>query len=375
MSDQYKRWMERAIQCALRGWGDTHPNPMVGALVVEGGKVVAEGYHVRAGELHAERQALKQLGRMPKPGATMVVTLEPCSTYGRQPPCVEAVLQAGVAKLIVGATDANPKHAGRGLDILRENGVEVITGVLAEKCQAMNLIFEHVIQNPYTAFFAAKVAATLDGKIATRTGQSKWITGAEAREDVARWRRYFPAIMVSAKTVIADNPKLTSRMAGTDEHCPTRLIVDLAGVLNEHAESHVIADSYAFKTIVLTHERCEQDADYLTRFRDAGGRVYAAPLIKDRDHIDWSALKEWCISNELYGVYIEPGSGLMRSLIEQDALNYLFYYTAPKLMADEDAVSAFSGQSPESMDAVMRLHAPVFERFGEDSLVRGYLRK
>ncbi|HVU38461.1 MAG TPA: bifunctional diaminohydroxyphosphoribosylaminopyrimidine deaminase/5-amino-6-(5-phosphoribosylamino)uracil reductase RibD, partial [Opitutales bacterium] len=202
--------MSRALEAARRGWGDTHPNPMVGALIVENGRVVADGFHARAGEPHAEIIALRNLGRAPAPGATMYVTLEPCSTTGRTPPCTEAIIQAGLKRIAVGAADPNPQHAGQGLEILRRAGIEVISGVLAEDCADLNLIFNHWIISQ-TPFLAGKIATTLDGRVGTRTRQSKWITGAAARRDAMRWRRLFPAVGVGAGTVLADDPQLTSR--------------------------------------------------------------------------------------------------------------------------------------------------------------------
>lgn len=202
--------MRRALEAARRGWGATHPNPMVGALIVEHGRVVADGYHARAGEPHAEVVALTNLGRAPAPGATLYVTLEPCSTTGRTPPCTEAIIRAGIKRVVAGAADPNPQHLGRGFALLRAAGVEVVEGVLAEECTDLNFIFNHWITKE-TPLIAGKIVTTLDGRVATSTGESQWITGAAARRDAMRWRRLFPAIGVGAGTVLADNPRLTSR--------------------------------------------------------------------------------------------------------------------------------------------------------------------
>ncbi len=246
--------MARALDLARRAWGDTHPNPMVGALIVEDGEVVAEGWHARDGGPHAERVALSALGRAPKPGATMVVTLEPCCTHGRTGACTEAILASGIRRLVVGATDPNPEHAGHGLEVLRAGGVEVISGVLASECEDLNLIFNRWITTG-GPLFAAKVATTLDGKIACRTGDSKWITNERSRADVMRWRRLFPAIAVGAGTVAHDNPRLPSRSEGSAEASPWRFIFDgrLRTVV-DHSIPSVYTDEFRERTIVVTTE-------------------------------------------------------------------------------------------------------------------------
>ncbi|MGB0372427.1 MAG: bifunctional diaminohydroxyphosphoribosylaminopyrimidine deaminase/5-amino-6-(5-phosphoribosylamino)uracil reductase RibD [Opitutales bacterium] len=365
--------MRRAIDVARRGWGDTHPNPVVGALIIEENEIVAEGYHVKAGELHAERDAFRALGRRPKPGAIMVVTLEPCSTHGRTPPCVDAILENGIETLIVGATDPNPDHRGCGLDLLSDRGVEVISGIEAKACEDLNLIFNHHIQNPNSAFLAAKVATTLDGKIATRSGHSRWITGPEARADVAHWRRYFPSILVGAGTVLADDPSLTSRIDGKDPWCPERLIVDTKGDLAACDERRVFTDPFWENTRVVTASEFIDSPDYLPKFKAKGGRLVQGPLLQGQPYLDWKRFAGWCAGEGLCGVYIEPGAGVMRSLMQQEALDYLFQYVAPKIIGDSEAVSAFSGKSPETMQGVAMLSNICTETFGSDTLIRGQL--
>ena len=373
MDEQYRSWMLHAIEVAKRGWGDTHPNPVVGALIIENDEIVAEGYHARAGELHAERDALRTLGRRPKPGATMVVTLEPCSTHGRTPPCVDGILEAGISRVIVGAVDPNPDHVGGGFEKLRAGGVEVISGIEAEACGDLNLIFNHCIQKPGEAFFAAKVATTLDGKIATRTGHSQWITGPEARADVAHWRRCFPAILVGTGTVVADDPRLTSRIDGQPEWCPARLIVDTKGALRGKDALGLFTDEFAAKTIVLTTRALRDDPKYLEAFKSEGGRVESAPLVENSHYVDFNLLKRWCIEQHLHGVYIEPGAGLMKSLLQQEALDYLFHYTAPKLIADSEGISVYEGLAPETLCAAIELKDVIQRKMGTDCLIRGAL--
>lgn len=215
-------YMRLALELAERGRGWTNPNPMVGAVIVKDGRVIGEGYHHRCGALHAEREAFAACRESPA-GATLYVTLEPCCHHGRQPPCTEAILEAGISRVVVGSGDPNPLVAGKGLDILRAHGAEVETGVLQPECDALNAVFFHYIRTrqPYVVM---KYAMTLDGKIATRTGASRWITGEKARERVHQDRRRYAAIMAGVGTVLADDPLLTCRMEGGRN--PVRVICD-----------------------------------------------------------------------------------------------------------------------------------------------------
>jgi len=357
-------FMHRALKLAQQAWGQTHPNPMVGAVIVEDGKIVAEGYHARAGQAHAEVQALRALGRIPAAGATLYVTLEPCSTTGRTGACTDAIMEAGLRRVVVGAEDPNPAHAGKGLELLRAQGIEVRSGVMERECRDLNLIFNHAICHQ-APLIAAKVATTLDGKIATRSGHSQWITGEAARADVMRWRRLFPAIAVGAGTVLADNPRLTSRLSD-QEHCPLRLIFDRQGRTFAQAESlDVYTDAFAEKTCVITTaERCKADA--ARRLTERGVRLL--PLAEDLPSL-WRQLYEETIT----GVWVEGGSGLLSELLQQKQLYYLFQYIAPKLIADSAALAPFTGQCPETMPAVHHLTDAQTAVLGEDVLVRGHL--
>ena len=222
---EHEVFMRRALELANGVWGNTHPNPMVGAVIVEDGHIVAEGATAHDGGPHAERLALLARGKAPRPGATMYTTLEPCCTHGRTGACTEAIIAAGIKRVVVGATDPFPAHQGKGYELLRAAGIEVITGVLERECNDLNLIFNHWVQRG--TMLAAKSAVTLDGKIACRTGESRWITNEAARADVHRWRRLFPAIAVGAMTVLKDNPRLTARIEGQPEWSPLRFVFEI----------------------------------------------------------------------------------------------------------------------------------------------------
>ncbi len=361
--------MRRALELARRGWGDTHPNPMVGALIVEDGEVVAEGWHRKAGEPHAEINALRALGRKPRPGATLYVTLEPCSTHGRTPPCTEAIVDAGIARVVVGATDPNPAHAGKGYELLQAGGVEVVTGVLAEECADLNLIFNHLITTG-RPIFAAKSGVTLDGKVATRTGDSKWITGAPARADGHRWRRLFPAIAVGAGTVRADNPRLTARV-GSTEWCPWRFVFDgLLRTVTDKAMPGVYTDEFRERTIVVTTPH--GGMGYVRKLNALGVKTWVLPGGSPK--VNFGDFRQRCLTEGISGVFFEGGAQLVSELLQGRELDYLFVYQAPVLFADDKGKSILRGLRTETLAQAIRLEQVKHEVHGDDSLMRGYVK-
>jgi diaminohydroxyphosphoribosylaminopyrimidine deaminase/5-amino-6-(5-phosphoribosylamino)uracil reductase len=363
----HEGYMRVALDLARRGWGATHPNPMVGCILVEDGRVTAEGFHEKDGGLHAERAALSSLMRNPLPGATLYVTLEPCSTAGRTGACTDAIKAAGIRRVVVGATDPNPAHAGRGLDVLRHAGIEVITGVLEEECTDLNLIFNHWITRK-EPLVAGKVATTLDGRIATRTGDSKWITGDAARADVHRWRRLFPAIAVGAGTVLTDNPRLTARMEGLPEHCPVRFVFDgLLRTVVDHNLPRVYSDEFASRTIVATTQHGGEG--YVRKLRGMGVGVWIFESPSGR--VPVALFRSRCAAEGIGGVLFEGGAQLLsRALIERQ-IDYFLVYQAPVLFADEKAKAAMSGLRTERLPMAIRLADLRRSTLGDDSLLRG----
>jgi diaminohydroxyphosphoribosylaminopyrimidine deaminase / 5-amino-6-(5-phosphoribosylamino)uracil reductase len=364
-------FMARALALAGKAWGATHPNPMVGAVIVEDGVVVAEGFHARDGGPHAERVALAALGRTPKPGAVLYVTLEPCSTHGRTGACCDAILAAGLRHVVVGATDPNPAHAGGGLERLRAQGVTVTTGVAEAACRDLNLIFNHwiVAKRP---LIAGKAAMTLDGKIACRTGESKWITGEAARADGHRWRKLFPSIAVGAGTVLADNPALTRRVPGEAEDCGKRFVFDttLRTAVMEPAEwPRLYTDRWRENTIVVTTPAA--NADTQRRLEAAGVQVWVQA--GSRGTAAWDGFSQRCAEEGITGVYVEGGAQLLANAVTAQALDYLFCYQAPVLFADEEASSAFTGRAPGRPEEGIRLTELHRATLGDDALVRGRL--
>jgi diaminohydroxyphosphoribosylaminopyrimidine deaminase/5-amino-6-(5-phosphoribosylamino)uracil reductase len=365
----HESFMRRALEVARRGWGDTHPNPLVGALIVEDGVVVAEGFHAKAGEPHAEVNAIRALGRKPAQGATLYVTLEPCCTHGRTPPCCEAITVAGLTRVVIGATDPNPVHAGKGFELLRAAGVEVVTGVLADDCADLNLIFNHWITTG-RPLLAAKSGVTLDGKVATRTGDSRWITGAPARADGHRWRRLFPAIAVGAGTVRADNPRLTSRIGGT-EWCPWRFVFDgLLRTVADKAMPGVYTDEFRERTIVVT--TAHGGMGYVRKLQALGVKVWVLPGQSTK--VTFADFRARCAAEGITGVFFEGGAQLLSEALQMRELDYLFTYHAPVLFADEKGKGILRGLRTETLDHAIRLTQVRHEVLGDDSLMRGFVK-
>lgn len=354
-------FMQRAITLARRGWGKTHPNPLVGAVIVEDGEIVAEGFHEKDGDAHAEITTLKALGRDPRPGAVLYVTLEPCSTTGRTGACTDAILKAGIKQVVVGTQDPNPAHAGKGLELLREQGAEVVDNVLAAECADLNLIYNHWMRN-HRPLIAAKIASTLDGHTATREGHSKWITGETARQDVHHWRRYFPGIAVGSNTVRTDDPALTSRL--NDTTCGVRFIFDRALRTVREPLPQVYADEWREHTIIIT-----ELADAPNRMKLLEKQGVEVWNVAGREFFD--AFKEKCAQLNISGVYVEGGSSLIGLLIEEQRIDYLFSYRAPLFLADPQALPGFQGLVSTTLEAAPRLRNVRHATFGDDQLMRG----
>jgi diaminohydroxyphosphoribosylaminopyrimidine deaminase/5-amino-6-(5-phosphoribosylamino)uracil reductase len=365
--EQDEVFMRRALRLAHGVWGTTHPNPMVGALIVEEGQVVAEGATAPDGGPHAERLALLNRGKPPRPGATLYVTMEPCCTHGRTGACTDAIIASGIKRVVVGATDPNPAHAGRGHEVLRAAGIEVTTGVLERECTDLNLIFNHWITQK-SPLIAAKVASTLDGKLACRTGESRWITNEASRADVHRWRRLFPSIGVGAMTVLKDNPRLTARQSGEAEWSPWRFVFD--GLLRTVVDKNLPAlftDEFRERTIVVTTPH--GGLGYVRKLRDMGIKVWTFESSTQRVPI--ADFRRKCFEERIAGVYIEGGAQLISELIRARQLDYLFVYHAPVLLADDKAKSILSGMRPEKLDQAVRLRDVRHDAFDGDVLMRG----
>lgn len=328
--------MRRALELARQAWGRTHPNPMVGAVITEGGKIVAEGFHAKAGAPHAEIMALRALGRQPAADAVLYVTLEPCCTHGRTPPCVDAILAAGFRTVVVGTRDPNPAHAGHGLGLLRAKGVTVVEGVLGEECAELNLIFNHWIVHGLP-LLALKVAATLDGKLTLPAGQGRAITGPAAQAHVHRLRRLYPAIAVSAATALADNPRLTARNP-EGETCPLRFVLDRHFQTAGRAGLNLFQDAHRSQTIVVGLASAAQPSA-LAWYEAEGIQVWS--LVGDEASFGrvWA---ERCAQERITGVLIEAGPRLASALVATGLADYLYAFVAPRA-GDSAAPAWYAG--------------------------------
>ena len=363
--------MQAAVDLARKAMGFTHPNPAVGAVIVHDNQLVASGHTMPAGQDHAEIVALKEFsgkGMVANESTTLYVTLEPCSTHGRTPPCTSAIIESGIRRVIIGATDPDPRHNGAAPGILGSAGIEVQTGLLEDTCTDLNLIFNWRMQHG-TPLFAGKIATTIDGRIATRGGSSKWITGKEARQDVHFWRGYFPAIAVGAGTVICDDPALTVRLDGQPERCPIRFVFDRNLSTFHEGSPQVYSDQWIGQTIVVCSREHAELVEQLQQ-------KIPVQFWMCEDTMEQQGMDEFssrCRENGIWGIYFEGGARLLSSLIRHGRLHYLFCYRAPRILADRSALAPFIGMDPVSMRDALVLENVRHGQFGDDQLIRGFL--
>ncbi len=350
-----KRYMERALALAEKGVGWTSPNPMVGAVIVKEGRIIGEGYHARYGALHAERMALQACQESPE-GATMFVTLEPCSHYGKQPPCVDAIIEAKIAKVVVGAPDPNPLVSGRGVKILRAHGIEVTEGVLREACERLNEVFMHYITCK-TPFVVMKTAMTLDGKIACYTGASRWVTGEMARNEVQMLRHRYAAIMVGVGTVLRDNPRLTCRMEGGKT--PLRVICDSR--LRTPLDAYVVETAPEVPTVIAI---ASNDEEKRCRFLAAGGRVVVLAGADGRVNLE--ILMEWLGREGIDSVLLEGGGSLNWAALQAGVVHKVVSYVAPKFFGGSEAKTPVEGQGVATPLEAVSLKIQAVRQVGED---------
>lgn len=325
-------YMKRAIELAKKGIGFVNPNPLVGAVVVKNGEIIGEGWHARYGELHAERNALAACKEDPR-GADLYVTLEPCCHYGKTPPCTEAILEAGICRVVIGSRDPNALVAGKGAKILRENGVIVEEDFLRKECDALNVIFFRYITTglPYVAL---KYAMTLDGKIATKTGESKWITGEKARAHVQTLRHQYSAIMAGIQTVLRDNPLLTCRMEGGKN--PVRIICDSQLRLPLDCQ---LVKSISEAPVWVAH--CCEDKNRQKKLEEKGIHLIKTPC--NQGKVDLHFLLKRLGEEKIDSVLLEGGAALNGSVLEQKLAQKVLVYIAPKIFGGQQAKTPIAG--------------------------------
>lgn len=333
-----EQFMKRAIELAKQGVGWTAPNPLVGAVVVKNGRVIGEGYHRKYGELHAERNALAACSEDPA-GATLYVTLEPCCHYGKTPPCTEIIIEKKIAKVVIGSRDPNPKVAGKGARILREHGIEVVEDYMREACDALNPVFFHYITTK-TPYVVLKFAMTLDGKIATRTGASKWITGEAARNHVHQLRGRYAGILAGIGTVLADDPMLNCRIDGA--HQPLRIILD--SHLRIPMGSRLVRSAKEYPLLIVCNESTrdrEEGTNRIQKLEEAGAKVWILP--EKNGHPDLNVLMQRLGEEKIDSVLIEGGGTVNEAALKAHIVHHVYAYIAPKIFGGEDAKTPVEG--------------------------------
>jgi len=350
MRSEDEKYISIALGLAAKAKGMTSPNPCVGAVIVKGRRIVGRGYHRFAGGPHAEIYALRQAGKKAE-GATLYVSLEPCSHYGRTPPCVDAIISAGIKRVVAAMKDPNPANNGKGLRILRKNGIKAESGILETEARLLNEDFIKYITRKMP-FVAVKVAQSLDGKIATRTGDSKWITGPEARKFAHKLRSEVDAIMVGAGTVLKDDPLLTVRLGDRiplqrDSKVKQPLRIILAGRSKIPSKARIL--------------------------NSRGGAVLIARTKEKSGRVDIRAFLKALAKMEITSVLIEGGGETIASAFEAGVVDKVYFFIAPKVIGGREAVTSVEGEGIEKVGGAIRLERTSFRKIGEDLLIEGYV--
>ncbi|MGE0084069.1 MAG: bifunctional diaminohydroxyphosphoribosylaminopyrimidine deaminase/5-amino-6-(5-phosphoribosylamino)uracil reductase RibD [Desulfococcaceae bacterium] len=358
-------FMKTALELAENGRGYTSPNPLVGAVVVKDGRITGRGWHEFAGGPHAEVNAINDAGESAK-GADLYVTLEPCNHYGRTPPCTQKILESGLSRVIVAMNDPNPDVKGGGNEYLRSKGVEVITGVCEKEALVLNEAFVKYVRTK-EPFVIVKCAATLDGRIATRTGDSKWVSGEKSRAFVHELRHRADGIMVGIGTVVSDDPSLTARIEGKKCSDPARIILDSRLSISENAKVlHLQSEA---ETIVVTGDGIAEDKK--KRIKDKGVRVISAPLKDGRINLKLLMGRLGYIG--ITSLLIEGGSRVIASALQSRIVDKIMFFYAPKILGGDDGFPICKGPGPELMRQSIPIRDMNVLRFGEDVLIEGYI--
>ena len=366
-----EKYMRRAIELAKKGSGHVNPNPLVGAVIVRDGEIIGEGYHECYGQLHAERNAIanaKKRGNSLE-GSTIYVTLEPCCHYGKTPPCTEAIIEEKIARVVVGSDDPNPLVSGKGFQMLREKGIEVIPHFLKEECDAINHVFFHYIRTG-TPYVAMKYAMTMDGKIACYTGDSKWVTGEESRAHVQTLRNHYKGIMAGIGTVLADDPMLNCRIEGGRD--PIRIIAD--SHLRIPMDSQLVRTAGQQPLIVA----CLPDADEekAAQLQEKGVEVLRIPGVttaditeEQKEVISLPVLMKELGARKIDGILLEGGGQLNESALQAGIVDRIYCYIAPKIFGGAQAKTPVEGQGLTRAADAWQFNRIGMQEFGQDILL------
>lgn len=362
-----ERYMQTAINLAKNAVGRTSPNPMVGAVIVKNNRIIGCGWHKKAGTPHAEIHALQAAGELSQ-GATLYVSLEPCSHFGRTPPCCDAVIKAGIKRVVVAITDPNPKVSGRGIKKMRDAGLEVVTGVLENEAAKLNEVFFKWIETGFP-FITIKSAMSLDGKTATASGQSKWITNEASRTYGHHLRDINDAIMVGINTIIADNPTLTTRLAAGGKN-PIRIIADSTGRIP--LDAAVLNDNAALTLVVVTAKASPLKIAALKAKKNVDVIIANAA---ETAGINLTDLFKQLAQREICSILIEGGATLIGNIVEEKLADKAYFFIAPKIVGGKSAKSAVEGPGIKNLANALTLASPVIKNLDGDFLISGNLNK
>jgi diaminohydroxyphosphoribosylaminopyrimidine deaminase / 5-amino-6-(5-phosphoribosylamino)uracil reductase len=361
-------YMRMALALARRGLGSTSPNPMVGAVLVKESRVIGRGWHRRAGEPHAEIEALRdaqQHGASPR-GATLYVTLEPCCTQGRTPPCTEAIIAAGIREVIIGATDPNPRHCGRAFALLQRAGINVLPGVLGPECTAVNEVFNHWIVRR-TPFVTVKAAMTLDGKIATAAGESKWITSEKARDAGMQLRRAADAILVGINTILADDPALTVRGKSGDATLPPKRRIILDSMARTPLDAQVVTDPGSANTVIIVGSHAPERR---VRALQQSVRVLRLPLARNSasegERINLKSLLKQLGRESVTSILVEGGGEVNASFLLGGLAQRIAFFYAPKVLGGRNSRCGVAGAGAAKLSQALEIEEPQWRPLGPD---------
>ena len=354
----HENYMHMAVELAKKGTGFVNPNPLVGAVIVKNGVVIGSGYHKKYGDLHAERNAFADCSESAE-DADIYVTLEPCCHHGKTPPCTEAIVQNKIKRVFIGSDDPNPLVAGKGVQFLRENGIEVYTEILKDECDSLNEIFFHYITKK-TPYVILKYAMTADGKIATFSGKSKWITSESSRQSVQYLRKRTSAVMVGIGTVLADDPMLNCRLEEPGVH--SRIVCD--SKLSIPLDSALLNTADRYPTYIAT---VSDDVQKIKLIESKGAKVIKTS--PENKRVCLSELMNILYSYGIDSILLEGGAELAYSALESGIVNKVMVYIAPKIFGGNTAKTAVGGLGAESPDNAFMLCDPVVKNIGDDILI------
>lgn len=355
-SKKYEKYMKKCFRLALKAEGKTSPNPMVGCVVIDdSGKILSTGYHKRCGLSHAEPDALSKLAQEESKGATLIVNLEPCSHYGKTPPCADLIVKRGIKRIVIAMRDPNPLVSGKGLQICKKAGIEVIEGVLEKEAQELNEVFaKNMTQNKI--FVALKTASTLDGKIATSTGDSKWITSDKAREEVQKVRNRYDAILTTSSTVLADNPSLTCRMKNGKN--PVRIILDREFKVDLSSK---VYNEDGVKIYLVVDKNINN-----SKINDVPPHIEVIKCTTNNCRLELDELMNELYSRGVKSLLVEAGGNIGGAFISQGLVDKIYHFIAPKVLCDNSGKSVYDGLNIKEISNTQNFKFVNIADFGPD---------